>query len=88
MSQATIQASIVVEPAKRIERTDSTFTDGVCCGWLFYHDVHQGAVLTDQDIHTLIVECLTDARYSHLWNTGWAIGWVEALLSDRDVLSS
>ena len=72
---------------KRIERTSADLTDGLCSGYLNYFHEYQGKPLSDQDIYRLFAESLTDERYTPLFNTGWVISFVEALLGDRDLFA-
>lgn len=87
MIEATIQASTVVQPEKRIEWTDSNFTDGLICGYLAYFDHHSGKQLSDQEVFNLFAECLTDVRYTQLFNAGWCTGLIEAIIEDRSLFA-
>jgi hypothetical protein len=72
-----------VTPDKGIFRTSSEFTDGVCSGYLTYFSEHVGRPLLDADIYPELMYNLCDARGTDLFNAGYAVGWVEALLEDR-----
>jgi hypothetical protein len=72
---------------KRIVRSDSDFTDGLCSGYLTYFHEYQGKLLLDTDIARLLRECLTDQRYSDLFNAGWVVSFVEAVIEDRDLFA-
>lgn len=72
---------------KRIERTSTDFTDGACSGYLSYFHEYQGKPLSDQDIYRLFAESLTDERYTPLFNTGWVVSFVEAIIEDRDLFA-
>jgi hypothetical protein len=72
---------------KRIVRSDSDFTDGLCSGYITYFHEYQGKLLLDTDIASLLRECLTDQRYSDLFNAGWCVSFVEAVIEDRDLFA-
>jgi hypothetical protein len=72
---------------KRIERTSTDFTDGLVCGYLAYFDHHSGRALSDRDIFNLFAECLPDVRYTQLFNAGWCMGLIEALIEDRSLFA-
>jgi hypothetical protein len=80
-------AGVTVAAHRRIERASPGLTDGLCSGYLNYFHEYQGKPLSDQDIYRLFAESLTDERYTPLFNTGWVISFVEALLEDRDVFA-
>src|SRR5215470_561762 len=72
---------------KRIERSSPDFTDGLVCGYLAYFDHHSGKRPSDWDLFNLFAECLTDVRYTQLFNTGWCVGLVEAVIEDRSLFA-
>ena len=70
-----------------IARTDKDFVDGVCSGYLNYFDEHQDKLLSDSDVYTFLSKNISDTSGTHLFNAGYCVGWIEALLKDRQVLS-
>ena len=77
----------LVAREKRIERTSADFTDGLVSGYLAYYDHHSDRALSDRDLFNLFAECLTDVRYTQLFNAGWCTGLIEAVIEDRSLFA-
>jgi hypothetical protein len=71
---------------KKLIRTGSDFTDGLCCGYLSYFDEYAGLDMKDTDVRPLLLKALNDGRYSETFAAGFACGIIEALLQDRKPL--
>jgi len=74
------------QQAKCVARTSKDFVNGMCSGYLEYYFTYQNKVLTDQDVYAFLVQNLTDAQGTDVFNAGFCTGWIEALLEDREVL--
>jgi hypothetical protein len=61
------------------------FSDGCISGYLTYYDERhrQPFPLTSEIITTFIATNLTDPRRSASWNTGFIVGWIEALCENH-----
>jgi hypothetical protein len=72
---------------KCIGRTNADFTDGLCSGYLTYFDQFQGKPLRDWDLFNLIVANLNDLTASSLFNCGYVVSFVEAIIEDRGLFT-
>jgi hypothetical protein len=87
LSGTPVSQTAPIALGKRIERSSPDFTNGLVSGYLAYFDYHSGKALSDWDIFNLFAESLTDTRYSQLFDVGWCVGLVEAIIEDRSLLA-
>ena len=70
-----------------ILRSGKGFTDGVCSGYLTYYDQVAGKRLSDTEVYRTLIDALCVAGYADEFNAGYATGWIEALVEDRDLFA-
>ncbi len=70
-----------------ILRSGKGFTDGLCSGYLSYFHEVAGKQLTDTEIYRILIDTLCVPGYADELNAGYATGWVEALVEDRDLFA-
>lgn len=79
VTQANPQGNGVVERNKLVKRTDKEFTDGVCSGYLTYHNQCEGMLLTDQDVYIFIIQNIADVQGTNAFNAGCCTEWIGSL---------
>jgi len=70
-----------------ILRSGKGFTDGLCSGYLTYYHETAGKQLTDTEIFRTLIDALCVPGYADEFNAGYATGWIEALVEDRDLFA-
>ena len=70
-----------------ILRSGAGFTDGLCSGYLTYYHEVAGKPLSDTEVFRTLIDALCMPGYADEFDAGYATGWIEALIEDRDLFA-
>src|SRR5258708_7737177 len=68
-------------------RSGGGFTDGLCSGYLTYYHEVVGKPLSDTEVFRTLLDALCVPGYADEFDAGYATGWIEALIEDRDLFA-
>ena len=88
MARQIAQETTTNVSTKPVVESTAEFRDGVCCGYLTYYDDCAGRPLTCNDVYHFLIQNIIDVRGTSQFNAGYCVGWIEALIEDRRILSS
>lgn len=68
-------------------RSGKGFTDGLCSGYLTYFHGVAGKPLSDTEVYRTLIDAFCVPGYGDEFNAGYATGWLEGLIEDRDLFA-